>query len=64
MTYTIIVVTRNGYILRLSDQFYDLKNAKTHAKILSHELGDAVQNVQIKAAEEHHIETIGMSSLP
>ena len=59
MTYKIIAITNQLRILKLSGEFYDLQQAKRQAHLLYREMEGTLQNVQIKAHDEHHIETIG-----
>ena len=63
MEYRVIAVTNGHRLLDLRHTFHDLKMAQKEARALLRECGDCLINVQIKANDEHHIETIGDAAI-
>ena len=59
MKYEIIVCTKGFSLLKLTDEFYGLEEAKKRARTLYHELKDVIENVQIRATGTQHVLTLG-----
>ena len=59
MEYRVIAVTHGHRLLDLRRTFYDLRSAKTEAKALLRECENCLINVEIRATDDVHIETIG-----